>query len=224
MSAEISRHSKAIQLISDNYNFKRDYATDKKMYWKCITPQCQARATTCLISDTDTSIEFLKKGIHNHPAPDNKPQWQIVLNELLQTHQMVKPAILINKLHTRCFTMPAETIIRQRINYYRTKNNISKINILSTNIKALKLLTSESKNFTLYDDNLGQEINGRIVIFGSPFNVRRLATFKAWMCDGTFEICPIEFQQLFTIKAKVYNIWLPLIYCLMENRVHIENS
>ena len=208
--------TKSIQLSLNNFKYKKDYFKDLRCYWKCVTPDCRSRTISSSIVPGNDQVEIIKFSEHNHGPPSEMPEWEVQLYQILKTHEMVKPQIIINKLHGRCEIIPSEIMLRNRIAYYRKKNGVQSIT-LNQNLVENNILSNNSENFVLFD-NFQHERNGRIIIFGNDENVRRLARFKMWMCDGTFSICPAEFHQLFTIFAKVYNIWLPMLYCLMEHR------
>ena len=38
------------------------------------------------------------------------------------------------------------------------------------------------------------------------------------MADGTFSLVPKDYSQLYIISAKIYNMWVPLLFVLMKNR------
>ena len=50
-------------------------------------------------------------------------------------------------------------------------------------------------------------------------------TYSRWLklsvfVDGTFQVCPRIFYQMFTIHAVVNGIHVPLVYCLLPNKRH----
>ncbi len=55
-------------------------------------------------------------------------------------------------------------------------------------------------------------------MFGTEANLDLLVTNKNWGADGTFDLCPPLFSQLYTIHAKVYGAMLPLVFCLLPNK------
>lgn len=122
MIAQVVRTTKAVQIILNSFTYKKDYFRNNKSYWKCLINTCPARITTNLIPNDAATTDVIKlTGQHNH-EPKQRHNWEDVLLELLNTHQMVKPCIIINKLHSRCNDLPNETTIRSRIQYFRKKN------------------------------------------------------------------------------------------------------
>ena len=45
-----------------------------------------------------------------------------------------------------------------------------------------------------------------------------MAQAETWYGDGTFQVAPRLFTQLYTIHAPVYGQLLPLVYCLLTNK------
>lgn len=90
-------------------------------------------------------------------------------------------------------------------------------------------VTKSGEAFLLYDsaNDEDEEINcGRIIIYSTEENLRRLFQSRLWTVDGTFKSSPSIFYQLFTLMGTVtyrYNdrtktIHLPLVYALLENK------
>ena len=55
----------------------------------------------------------------------------------------------------------------------------------------------------------------RILIFTTERNLEYLNKNQHWFVDGTFDVAPSVFTQLFTIQANVNGKVLPLIYSLI---------
>ena len=163
MIGNVMKTGKSVQLEVSGYNFK-----------KCT--ECKSRVTTSDWKE-DLKVDVLKIKPHSH-SPKSKNSWETKLDELLKTHQMIKPSVIINKIHASCQDVPNEQILRGRITYYRHKNEMAPIN-LDTNLKTLGILNNQSENFILFD-NLGDEFStGRLIIFGcnSVFNINSLHLF-----------------------------------------------
>ena len=56
---------------------------------------------------------------------------------------------------------------------------------------------------------------GEFMYFSTNENLRLLATAETIYVDGTFEICPRLFYQVFTINAFVHGQQFPLVYGLL---------
>ena len=58
--------------------------------------------------------------------------------------------------------------------------------------------TIKGEDFLLYDHN---EADSRILIFATAESLRFLANCAEWYLDGTFQIAPKLFKQLYTIHG-----------------------
>lgn len=91
-------------------------------------------------------------------------------------------------------------------------------------------VTANGEQFLLYDSHNDEEEEltcGRIIIFATDENLRRLFRCKLWSADGTFKSSPSIFYQLFTIMGalkylhndKEKTVFLPLVYALLERKL-----
>ena len=71
--------------------------------------------------------------------------------------------------------------------------------------------TLSGEQFLLCDD--GDTDN--IIMFATSENLKLLLEAKTIYTDGTFEICPRIFYQLFTINAFIHGKQFPLLYALL---------
>ena len=59
---------------------------------------------------------------------------------------------------------------------------------------------------------------GEVLIFATHTNMRLLAEATTIYVDGTFEICPRLFYQVFTINAFIHGQQFPLVYGLLPGK------
>lgn len=59
-------------------------------------------------------------------------------------------------------------------------------------------VTDKNDNFIIHDS----ENEDRLVIFGTNSNLDFLAASDEWYMDGTFDMCPPLFQQVYTIHGE----------------------
>lgn len=67
--------------------------------------------------------------------------------------------------------------------------------------------------FLLYDSV--KEDTNRIILFATNANLALLEEFPNWSCDGTFNIAPIFFTQVYTLHILIDGKALPMIYALL---------
>ena len=57
-----------------------------------------------------------------------------------------------------------------------------------------------------------------LIILGTEENIRMLARYPNWFCDGTFDSAPIGYQ-LYTIHALLSEtVTIPLVFCIAKNK------
>lgn len=82
--------------------------------------------------------------------------------------------------------------------------------------KTLKDEFGEQEIFLLADSGVGDV--DRILLFACAKNLEWLSKYLEWYIDGTFDISPKLFKQLFTFQIIVNGFNLPLVYCLLPNK------
>ena len=113
-----------------------------------------------------------------------------------------------------------EKNIRQLI--HRTRNSFDKENNPKSRAKLNEenreniVIPDESKDFTLA--NSGQDDKSRVICFGYPRNIRKLNENHDWYGDGTFNVSPLSFKQLFTLNIINNGETQPLVYALLPNK------
>ena len=58
----------------------------------------------------------------------------------------------------------------------------------------------------------------RILIFATSQNLQTLALSKTWYGDGTFDVTPPLFAQLYTIHCEYLGRVLPQVFCLLPGK------
>ena len=72
-------------------------------------------------------------------------------------------------------------------------------------------LTLSREQFLIRED-------GEMLIFATEENLRHLAEAETIYVDGTFEVCPRLFYQVFTINAFLHGQQFPLVYGLLPSK------
>lgn len=75
---------------------------------------------------------------------------------------------------------------------------------------------SPAENFLIYDSK--DDAGPRILIFGSEWGIWNLVHSAHWGADGTFDVAPRIFTQLYTIHGSVHGQTVPCIYALLPNK------
>ena len=75
------------------------------------------------------------------------------------------------------------------------------------------------EDLVLYDS--GQEDPLRILILGKQDLMDLLEHADLWLGDGTFDVCPAVYYQLYTIHCKVGISYPPCVYFLLPNKTQV---
>lgn len=71
------------------------------------------------------------------------------------------------------------------------------------------------ENFLLYDSGAHKE---RVLIFGRPRSIQILKECTVWHGDGTFEVTPPLFYQVFVVHGHRFGAAHPFLYALLPNK------
>lgn len=90
---------------------------------------------------------------------------------------------------------------------------------LSTLVIPAALKVTKNGDTFLWGDS-GKE--DRILMFSTTENFQLLKQYRHWMVDGTFDICPRFFCQLFSVHAIIHSSNVPLVYGLLPNKEEVN--
>lgn len=100
----------------------------------------------------------------------------------------------------------------------RGKENSFPLNPISVNeLEIPEDFTKTEKGdlFLIFDSGKVQE---RMLIFTTKENLKKLATSEHWFIDGTFDVVPSIFSQMFSIHCIINTKVIPLVYALLPNK------
>jgi len=72
---------------------------------------------------------------------------------------------------------------------------------------------------TLSGEQFFSQKKGEVLIFATHTNMSLLAEATTIYVDGTFEICPRLFYQVFTINTFIHGQQFPLVYGLLSGNL-----
>jgi len=76
--------------------------------------------------------------------------------------------------------------------------------------------TVDGDSFLVYDNRA--DSSDRILVFGTHLRLRRLASSDSWFMDGTFDVAPLLFTQLYVIRVPVAESAVTCIYAFLPNK------
>ena len=76
--------------------------------------------------------------------------------------------------------------------------------------------TDRGDQFLLYDSGVG-DVN-RILLFATDQGINLLSTSDNWFGDGTFDVSPDIFFQVYTVHTMCHGKVVPCLYGLLPNK------
>jgi hypothetical protein len=213
-------NKKGLKLVSMGYAYIIDKKTEKRTYWKC------ERAPNCLGRGNSNGLEppFIVTQEHNHLM-------EINLKDSLRYRQDIKeastrreaPRKLIQKVETNycddVINLHKLSAIKDLIKRCRRKND----EYVGFHVKCLEALVIpdkfkyvNGKEFLFYDSKQSDPV--RILIFTTNNNLKLMTVNTDWFCDGTFNISPTIFKQVFTIQWSIRNCFQWSMLCFQTKK------
>lgn len=214
-----------LALVINGYTFHKEKTYKSKIYWNCTEHDkinCKVRA------HTENDVVVLLSGNHCHTANAANVNCRSIL------HCMKEKSVNSNRTQTSTQCILAETcanisqavaaemprpvnlkrtIQRNRetgVPTFRCRSDIELPNELKVTLKGELFLMHDSGN-----------TDERILIFTTNENLNILMSSGEWFMDGTFDLCPILFYQLFTVHAFKGKLIVPLVFCLLPNKQQV---
>lgn len=100
--------------------------------------------------------------------------------------------------------MPSKNQMLRNVNRYRQKPDAPKNpkTVWELNLTDEYVQTKKGDKFILYDSGAIEQLDSRIIMFGSNENLQLLEACTEIYMDGTFKVAPPLFNQLYTIHGK----------------------
>ena len=206
---------------------------NEKIQWKCERAcntqdhaRCNGRASSYGYFEP---VEIITE--HNHIPEPERTAGLLALEEMLQRAKISSdnPRTIMKKSQLQVPTESAPFLcrpanIRQRINRLRRKDidhGENPSNRSGIRINEELRFTLDGELFLWYDDN---EEDGcdcdthSLLIFATEKNFVILNSNPHWYGDGTFDVAPLLFKQMYTINVIESGKNLPLIYALLPDK------
>jgi hypothetical protein len=153
---------------------------------------------------------------HNHlPRPDKLVADNYV-DEMIERAEQTSepPRTIISKIQKDmplelATVIPSDRNLTQAIQRVR-RNKYGKAPQSRSEIDFSGLESADGEPFLL--DDSGEDDEDRVLVFGTQKNLKVLKQNLEWFIDGTFEVAPDIYKQLFTIQVVLNGFNLPLVY------------
>ena len=214
-------------IIYSDFMFRIAKTTQTKIIWRCLVKTCSSAAHSPLDFKNNTHL-FRLITSHNHNSDLSKTNSKIKLFEMkrliLKTHCSVRFAI--HTILRGCNIDIIEAVgpidnLGKMLRRLR-KNSINPKPYAYPTIKlSTDITTTHTKNlFYQYgpDQYRNLEHFDDFLIFSTDFQLQNLVENNIWSIDGTFQVVPSPWYQLYTISYVFNNRVFPAIFCILKNK------
>lgn len=215
------------KIILNGFSYNFASRSEEIFRWYCDqrrSTSCPGKLLTKLINEKHT---FIKSGNdHNHePQPTRF--------DVLETRKNIKkrsvecmdnPSAVIQEEIVKCDQrsrqyIPSSSALKQVIKRTRKRNKKTEPKTIEEIDIPDELKFIEDEKFVHYCQSVNDDF---LVILTTKQNMQLLSTAEFWIMDGTFDVTPNLFSQLYSIHGKVgfgenYEI-MPLIFVLMTSK------
>lgn len=213
--------------VYNNYIYNIGRIGINRILWRCVKSACRGTAYT-MLNYKDNLRDFHVEREHDHEPSTNEILKKKYLNEMKNTMMLTNgaPRNIVSTVLRGCDASTLqcvgkrETIYKNLRNYRRSVIN-PKPYIYDV-IKIGDVLSRTHTNQIFYrfgPDNLnGLEFCSDILIFYSHLQIENLKRNDVWSVDGTFQVVPKPWFQLFTISYLSNNQVVPSIFVILKNK------
>lgn len=78
--------------------------------------------------------------------------------------------------------------------------------------------TKTTRGDLFYYDDSGQQDPNRVIMFTTKRNLQLFEEYHDWCSDGTFDVSPSFFKQIYTIHITINNRTIPIVYFFLPNK------
>ena len=159
--------------------------------------------------DQAIAITKLPASLKEHAAGSRGTVAQLIADHTTDTHVNIRADL--GKLET------IKRSLRRERSKHMPKNPAS---LRELTLDGEWTTTVDGDSFLVYDN--GADSSDRILVFGTHLGpmlgLRRLASSDSWFMDGTFDVAPLLFTQLYVIRVPVAESAVTCIYVFLPNK------
>ncbi|CAF1126577.1 unnamed protein product [Brachionus calyciflorus] len=202
---------------------KRDLVeTSSKIYWRCeFYNDCRGRGIS---NGLRQPFKMTLNHSLNHPnRPEDKEKLISKQNlREISVSSNEPPRAVIREFHAglsdECISLigKKDSIRRQIIRTRNKEKGYYKNNPQSlSELEIPDELKTTFKGYKFYFGDSGKTDKNRIIFFTTEQNLKILGTYPDWYSDGTFDIAPNIFKQVYTLHVDIRGTILPMLYALL---------
>ncbi|XP_043231556.1 uncharacterized protein LOC122386441 isoform X2 [Amphibalanus amphitrite] len=224
---EVIEGTKKRRISHEGYFYTQDSARGDTIYMKCsqkTSKSCKGRAVV------ENGVVTPTKSHSHAPNPSIIERAKARAEMKKRAMETVEPISVIcveaemGMSRAARTDMPKAADSRRNVRRYRTQAHGTPAQPLTAD--ELELREDDCftigrpgcppENFLIYDSR--DEPGPRMLIFASDWGLRNLSQSPHWGADGTFQVAPGIFTQLYTVHATVHDRIVPCAYALLPNK------
>jgi len=211
-----------MKLYSMGYTYIVDKKNANTINWKC--DHCKGRATSWnearIGARSNPRVEITRP--HTH-APNLALRSALIQRQQLKNRALSSrdaPRRILREVNSELdpealCELPSEKASKQYMNRLKAANEKYGQNAATRKEivipRAFKVTLSKKKFY--FDDS---DDDDRIMLFVTQESLDLMSKHQDWLCDGTFDITPLLYKQLFTIHI-IYKGILMVIFIVLKN-------
>lgn len=215
-------------LFKDGFMYRKNYASRLFQWWRCIDSQCTVTVSTNLNYIENKEV-FSQNGEHNHNNHNEKfykakktseMKEKIKLQHLTPIREIICSSLQGENVENLSYMGNPESISRTLRNFKESIINPPPIIFPTLKLSEKLCKTVRNESFYRYgpDNYRGFPMFEGILLFFSDSLVEKLYENNVWCVDGTFDVVPNPYFQLYTISFIKSNHVFPSIFALLMDK------
>jgi hypothetical protein len=214
-------------ICHENYTFKIGRIGKTRILWRCTVKTCSATLYTQLNYEFELENLEIERGYNHEPIDGdiNKKKYYEKIKEMMSLTNN-PPRNIFNTILRGCDSEVIKNVgkkeaICKKLREFRRRTinpNPYKYPIVKLS-NILSVTHTNEKFYQFGPDNLRDlESCEDILIFYSQSQILNLSLNNTWSIDGTFQVVPKPFYQLFSISYISNNMVFPSIFIILKNK------
>ena len=217
----------SLKFLIDGYSYvKKKAMKNNKQKYECTDRQ-KLKCNAYIMVENDQVLTETIPSTHRH-APDAAIIETLKIKEIiknkamntLETPQMIIQTVAsINMDASIAANLPSIENIKRNVRSIRQNMNGKSSNDMNDMTDKLSTLP-DGTSILLYNSfmHFEEKNKNQMLIFGTTESIDVLKNSPHWFADGTFDVCPRAFYQVYTIHAIKNGSVFPCLYILLSNK------
>lgn len=218
-----SERGKSLLLYQNYKFFKHSELQSGEVKWRCSNKKCSSFVKT--VCDSEITQENI---VHQHSPPSDKDILRQELRDCAKRKasedayelpsKVIKKALIDVDPESKTLDLKDVHLVKRSI--YKARRKVLP-RLPRDRDETYSMLASSEYTTNRNEPFLLKSSEGSI-IFSCKSNLQALCSSDFIYMDGTFKFCVPFFYQLFTIFSYTSDQYIPLVYCLLENKTKIS--